>query len=75
MGFARNLEIKGYPVSSVKKRQSCNISRYVVTCLGKWGANFRATPGNLQKKIRFHLRICERLSARKLVPVKDYVIK
>ena len=50
MGFGRNLKIKGYPVSSVKKRQSCNISRYVVTCLGKWGANFRATPGNLQRK-------------------------
>ena len=54
MGFARNLEIKGYPVSSVKKRQSCYISRHVVTYLGKWGANFRATLGKLQtKKISF----------------------
>ena len=55
MGFGRNLKIKGYPVSSVKKRQSCNISRYVVTCLGKWGANFRATLGNLlqREKISF----------------------
>ena len=48
--FAKNLKIKGYPVSSLKNRQSCYISRYVVTCLGKWGANFRATPGSLQRK-------------------------